>query len=273
MNNDTIAFIGCGNMGRCLIKGLVADGFPPQQIHAADPSAEQLERLGADLPIAVCSDNAEAVKDAEVVVLAVKPQQMRSVATALAPSLGANPLVLSIAAGIRTGDLRRWLGKPAIVRAMPNTPALLQCGATGLYAGSEVGEDQRETAEAILRAAGLTVWVDNEDLLDAVTAVSGSGPAYFFLVMELVENAGVRLGLNREQARILTLQTALGSARMAMESGVDPAALRAQVTSPGGTTDRALAVMGESNLAGIFDAALEAASERAAEMAREFGAD
>jgi pyrroline-5-carboxylate reductase len=198
---------------------------------------------------------------------------MRAVAEALAPSLVEDPLVLSIAAGIRTVDLSRWLGKPAVVRAMPNTPALLQCGATGLFAAPGVREGQRETAEAILRAAGLTVWVEDEALLDAVTAVSGSGPAYFFLVMELIENAGTRLGLDREQSRILTLQTALGAARMAMESGVDPAALRAQVTSPGGTTERALSVMGESNLAGIFDAALEAAKERAAEMAREFGAD
>lgn len=275
MNPANIAFIGCGNMGRCLIGGLIKDGVvAPTQLRAADADASQLARLAAWPGIATTDDNAIAVRDADVIVLAVKPQQMRSVATSLAAHVATRkPLVLSIAAGIRSSDLRRWIGPLPIVRAMPNTPALLGCGVAGLFAGPDVGELQREQAEAILRAAGMTVWVEEEAQIDAVTAVSGSGPAYFFALMEWMEDAGTSLGLNREQARLLTLQTALGAARMAMESGVDPATLRKQVTSPGGTTECALGIMHQHDMAGIVAQALLGARERAAEMAQQFGGD
>jgi len=272
MNEQVIAFIGCGNMGRCLIGGLIADGYPRERIRAADPDPQQLVKLKERTGVAGSTDNAATVRDADIVVLAVKPQHMQAVANTLAMHIRVRrPLVLSIAAGIRTADLGRWLGSVPIVRAMPNTPALLGCGAAGLYARADVSTAQREHAESILRAAGLTVWVEHEDLIDVVTAVSGSGPAYFFLLMELIENAGAKLGLSREHARLLTLQTALGAARMAMESGVEPATLRAQVTSPGGTTERALRVMQERGLSEIVEAALTAAQRRAAEMAAQFG--
>jgi pyrroline-5-carboxylate reductase len=272
METPNIAFIGAGNMGRSLIQGLLADGYPADRLRVAEPNPEQRSRIQGLNPAAISDDNAAAVADAAVVVLAVKPQQMRGVAQQLAPALaGRAPLVVSIAAGIRTVDLERWLGQGAIVRAMPNTPALLKVGATGLYAGGGVTAEQREVAESILRAVGLTVWVDDEGLIDVVTALSGSGPAYFFLLMEVLENAGARLGLSREQSRLLTLQTALGAARMALESDADPATLRAQVTSPGGTTEQALRVMQEQGLAQIVEAAVEAARARGGELAARFG--
>ncbi|MGQ0657227.1 MAG: pyrroline-5-carboxylate reductase [Chromatiales bacterium] len=274
MNDSVIAFIGCGNMGRCLIGGLVADRYPRTHLRAADPDPQQLARLAEQTGITGSADSTAAAREADVVVLAVKPQQMRLVATGLRGAVTARrPLIVSIAAGIRTADLARWLGSLPIVRTMPNTPALLGCGATGLFARADVSAAQRERAEAILRAVGLTVWVESEDLIDAVTALSGSGPAYFFLLMELMEHAGARLGLNREQARLLTLQTALGAARMAMEASADPARLRAQVTSPGGTTERAVRVMQERGLGTIVEEALLAARERAQEMAMQFGAE
>lgn len=274
MNDSVIAFLGCGNMGRSLIGGLITDGYPPTLIRAADPDAEQLARLGERAGVNGYTDNAEAARDAGVIVLAVKPQQVKSVATALRPEVAARrPLIVSIAAGIRTDDLVRWLGPLPVVRAMPNTPALLGCGATGLFARADVTAEQRERAESILRAAGLTVWVESEAQIDAVTALSGSGPAYFFLFMELLEDAGARLGLSRAQARLLTLQTALGSARMAMEASAEPGMLRAQVTSRGGTTERAVEVMQERGLGAIVEEALRAARARAQELAAQFGAD
>lgn len=273
MNPANIAFIGCGNMGRCLIGSLLKDGYPAAQLRAADTDAQQFARLEHG-GVKTTTDNAEAVGDASVVVLAIKPQQMRKVAMALASQLASHrPLVISIAAGIRIADLRRWIGNLPIVRAMPNTPSLLGCGAAGLYAGSEVSVEQREQAEGILRAAGMAVWVEREELIDAVTALSGSGPAYFFALMEWMENAGTELGLSREQARLLTLQTGLGAARMAMESGVDPATLRKQVSSPGGTTERALQILNENNVGSIVEQALAGANARAAEIAAEFGED
>jgi pyrroline-5-carboxylate reductase len=272
MDYPVIAFIGCGNMGRCLIGGLVADGYPIERLRGADPDLQQLARLKEQTTVAGTTDATVAVRDADVVVLAVKPQQLGAVARGLAPHLaGRQPLLVSVAAGIRIADLTRWAGPLPIVRAMPNTPALLRCGAAGLYAAEGVSDAQRDQAEAILRAAGLTVWVEREELIDAVTALSGSGPAYFFSLMEWMESAGARLGLTREQARLLTLQTALGAARMAMESAVDPATLRKQVTSPGGTTERALHIMHEHDLGSVIEKAVTGARDRAAEMAAQFG--
>lgn len=272
MRDAVITFIGCGNMGRCLIGGLIADGYPPENLRAVDSDPGQLERLNRDFPLRSGSDAGEAVKGADAVVLAVKPQSMKEVCLALARPLGSSrPLVLSIAAGIRTADLKRWLGDLPLVRAMPNTPALVQSGATALYATAKARRDQREMAEAIMRAAGLTLWLDDESLMDAVTAVSGSGPAYFFLVMEAMEAAAVKLGLPAPQARLLILQTAFGAAKMALESSVEPAALRAQVTSPGGTTERALKVLNERGLMASFEQALTEARNRSLELAKHFG--
>lgn len=272
--SPTLAFIGAGNMGRCLIGGLIANGHPAQRICAADADAAQLATLKQSFPVATTTDNAQAVAGADVVVLAVKPQQMRTVATRLASALAARrPLVVSIAAGIATRDLARWLGALPIIRAMPNTPALIRCGMSGLYAAAGVGAAQRAQAERILSAVGLVMWVDDEDLIDAITAVSGSGPAYFFLIMELMQSAALKLGLSADQARVLVTQTALGAARMAQESGVDPATLRAQVTSKGGTTECALRVLQRSGMAAIFERALAAAKARGTEMTRQFGAE
>ncbi len=273
MKDKTIAFIGCGNMGRCLIGGLIMDGYPRDKLRAADPNPQQLELVNQRFSIPSSTDNREAVKGAEVVVFAVKPQVLKAVAVELAEILQSHrPLVVSIAAGIRTQALSHWLGKGVpIVRVMPNTPALVGSGAAALYAMANVSKTQREVAESILRAVGLTVWLEDERLMDAVTAVSGSGPAYFFLMMELIENAAVELGLPRDIARLLTLQTAFGAAKMALESSIDVSHLRVQVTSPGGTTEQALRIFQESRLDRIVSQALEAARTRSEELAKALG--
>lgn len=275
MKRQQIVFIGGGNMARSLAGGLVADGYPPERIRATDPDADQRERLAGRLGIEVGDDNRSAVADADVVVLAVKPQILREVAVDLGPALAAHrPLVISIAAGVRIGDVGRWLGHDGpIVRCMPNTPALLQSGVTALYPNAQVDAAQRDAAESILRAVGTVIWLDDEALLDTVTAVSGGGPAYFFLFMEALEAAAVARGLAVDKARLLVVETALGAARMALESGDDPATLRANVTSKGGTTAEALAELEQGDLAGMVDRAIGAAATRAAELGDRLGAD
>lgn len=273
MIDQAIAFIGAGNMAQSLIGGLLADNFPAGNIVAADPDAEKRAALSEALGVRGAADNGVAVSGASIVVLAVKPQLMSKVVKELAGEIkNRQPLLISIAAGIRAADIARWAGcRPAIVRVMPNTPALLGCGASALYANSACSDQQREAAEAILRAVGVTVWLDDEQLLDPVTAVSGSGPAYFFYLMELLEQHAVRLGLPPDSARILTLQTALGAARMALESDTSVAELRSRVTSPGGTTEAGLRVLGAPEFGDTVGAALDAACRRAAELATEFG--
>lgn len=268
MNNHSIAFIGGGNMARSLIGGLIADGHPPARIHVADPDPERLAGLAAEFGIRSAADNTSAAGQADAVVLAVKPQVMRTVAVELAPALrGREALVISIAAGVRVADLAAWLGNEvAIVRSMPNTPALVQAGATALYANARVSAEQRSLAESLLRAAGITCWLDDERLMDAVTAVSGSGPAYFFLLIELLEATAARLGLPPDTARLLTQQTALGAAKMALESRDSAATLRRQVTSPGGTTEAALKVLEDGGIRELFERALRAAATRANEL-------
>lgn len=261
-------------MAASLIGGLIADGRNAQTIWVADPDRSKLDTLHHHFGVNTTSDNLQAAREAEVVVLAVKPQQLRSVAIALkslaAPS---RPLWLSIAAGIRISDLERWLGSPVpILRAMPNTPALVQAGATALFANSQVTSQQRQLAESVLRAVGLTLWLSNESLMEVVTALSGSGPAYFFLVMEAMEKAAIDLGLEPSSARLLTLETAFGAAKMALESEEDSASLRRRVTSPGGTTERAIAALEESNIREAFARALRAARDRTRELAEELGA-
>jgi len=273
MKETKLAFIGCGNMARSLIGGLIADGWNPRNIRVADSDPAQLERISGTSPVTTFTQNNAAITDVDVVVLAIKPQITAMVCRELADTITRQqPLVISIAAGIRESALRNWLGKQtAIVRSMPNTPAMVQSGAAALYANPAVSEAQRSIAESILRAVGLAIWIDDEALMDAVTALSGSGPAYFFLFMESLEAAGCKLGLPPQTARLLTLQTAFGAAKMALESSEDAATLRRRVTSPGGTTENAVAVFEENGFAGLVSQALHAAASRSRELADEFG--
>lgn len=275
MNDTTLAFIGGGNMASSLVGGLIADGWDPARIRVADASTQQLERLAQRFPVSTTSDNRTAIAQADIIVLAVKPQSMQAVAEELAADISQRqPLVISIAAGIREATLRDWLGAGTpIVRSMPNTPAMVQSGATALFANPAVSDEQRSMAESILRAVGLAIWVDEEALMDAVTALSGSGPAYFFLFMEALQSAGCELGLPVKTARLLTLQTAFGAAKMALESTEDAATLRQRVTSPGGTTERAIGVLQDGGFEALVGKALQAAAARSRELADEFGSD
>lgn len=272
MPQPTIAFIGAGNMAGSLINGLITDGYDPTRIVASDTNPAALDAIARRTGIRTTADNAVAAC-ADTVVLAVKPQMLKGVAQGIAEVVQQRrPLVISIAAGIREAALEGWLGRGvALVRTMPNTPAMIGAGATVLHAGAGVTDEQRDRAESILRAVGLTRWVEDEGLLDAVTALSGSGPAYFFLVMEAMEAAAVQLGIPHETARLLTLQTALGAARMAIESDEEPATLRRRVTSPGGTTERAVAVLEDGGLRELFGRALTAARDRSVELSELLG--
>ncbi|WP_439504015.1 pyrroline-5-carboxylate reductase [Methylophaga sp.] len=270
-----LAFIGGGNMARSLIGGLIANGMSAEDIHVADKHAATLESLNRQYPVQTFTSNQHAIEGADVIIIAVKPQQLQEVVKALHSSWQEKQLLISIAAGIRIEDISRWLDKPqaAIVRAMPNTPALVEAGATALFANEYVSHQQHELAESILRACGLAIWLKEEKHMDAVTAVSGSGPAYFFLVMEAMENAAIELGLPQETARLLCLETAFGAAKMALESGESASTLRKQVTSPGGTTERAIHELEDGGLHGLFENALVAAALRARELANELGQD
>jgi pyrroline-5-carboxylate reductase len=269
----SVAFIGGGNMAVALINGLTQRGYSGTRIAAADPVPDALQRLQTAYGVRPAADNESAVRDAQVVILAVKPQFLRSVAVEIAPHLPEGCLVISIAAGIPYTALTRWLGPgPAVIRTMPNRPAFNGCGATALYAPASVEPRQRELAQAIMSAVGTTVWVEHESQLDTVTALSGSGPAYFFLLMEALEAAAHARGLPADVAHELTLQTALGAAHMARLSSDRLATLREQVTSKGGTTAAALAVFDAAGLRDIVAAALTAADERSAELAAQFAA-
>ncbi len=262
------AFIGGGNMGRALIGGLLAGGHAPARIRVADPDAACRAACAERFGVIVTDDNLAACRDADVIVLAVKPQQLRDVCLALAPSTSAATLFLSIAAGITLDHLETWLGSErAIVRAMPNTPAQIGCGAAALCGNGAVSAAQHVLAEHLLAAVGVAVWLEDEGLMDAVTALSGSGPAYVFLLLELLEQAGRTLGLPADLARTLSLATVEGAARLARGSEHDPATLRRQVTSPGGTTEQALKSFNEADLAGIVSRALTAARDRGRELA------
>jgi pyrroline-5-carboxylate reductase len=269
----TLAFIGGGNMAVALISGLTQGGFPGQRIVVADPAPDPLQFLEAQYGAKPAAHNVEAARDADVVMLAVKPQYLRSVALEIAPHLKEGTLVISIAAGIPYTALTRWLGStPTVIRTMPNRPAFNGCGATALYAPAAVDAKHRALAQAIMSAVGTTVWVDRESQLDTVTALSGSGPAYFFLLMEALEAAAHERGLPADVAHELTLQTAFGAAQMARHSSEQLARLRDQVTSKGGTTAAALAVFEAAGLRDIVAAALTAADKRSAELAAQFAA-
>jgi pyrroline-5-carboxylate reductase len=269
----TLAFIGGGNMARSLIGGLLARGWRAQQIAVADPIPAQLDALQAQYGIRVTGDNASAAQGADIIVLAVKPQEMQKAASAIGQAIAVgSPLLISVAAGIRASDIQRWLPGISIVRAMPNRPALQGCGMTGLYASADVSAERRALAEDILGAVGATLWLEREQQMDVVTAVSGSGPAYFFLLIEMLEQAGIAQGLPPEVSRKLAVETAFGSGSMAHAATESPATLREQVTSKGGTTAAALQVLEGQRIRETFDAAIAAATRRAAQLADEFGA-
>jgi pyrroline-5-carboxylate reductase len=260
-------------MGAAIVGGLVGKGFPAADITVIEPGAGAREAIASRFGVAVRESAGAGLPAADALVLAVKPQQMRDAVRGLAP-LEASTVVVTIAAGIRIGDLSRWLGgHAAIVRAMPNTPALVHSGVTGLYAPPAVGEEGRSRAEKLLGAVGETVWLPREEDLDAVTAVSGSGPAYVFYFMEALEQAAREMGLAPEAARTLAVGTFVGASRLARERGLDPAELRAQVTSKGGTTERALGEMDHAALGERFVEAVKAACARSRELGEQFGRD
>jgi len=265
-----LLFVGGGNMGAAIVGGLVSRGFAAGDMTVVEPGAAAREALAARFGVAV-RESAAGGAPADIIVLAVKPQQMKEAVKPLLP-LAAGTLVVSIAAGIRLADLSRWLGgHAALVRAMPNTPALVHAGVTGLYAPPAVDARGRERAAELMAAVGEVVWLPREEDLDAVTAVSGSGPAYVFYFLEAVEQAARELGIAPAAARALALGTFAGAAKLARERGEDPAVLRAQVTSKGGTTERALATMEAASLkAGVIDA-VKAAAARSRELGDEFG--
>ncbi|MHB8346672.1 MAG: pyrroline-5-carboxylate reductase [Acidiferrobacterales bacterium] len=273
MSQHVIGFIGAGNMARSLAGGLVANGWRKQDLILSDPDLQQRKAVSDTLGLGTYGNNDEVAARADIIVLAIKPQVLRDVSAGIADAVQkTRPLVVSIAAGVRVGDLQRWLGGGlAIVRVMPNTASLIGSGASGLFANELVTQAQRDEAESILRAVGVTVWLEDENLMDVVTAVSGSGPAYFFLVMEELERSALKHGLDPATARLLTLETAYGAARMALEGGEDPVLLRHRVTSPGGTTERALQVLENGHIGRLFNDAVSAAIERARELAELLG--
>jgi len=274
MNEKTIAFIGGGNMAASLIGGLISDGYQARKIGVSDPDQAKLNHLKAQYGISISSNNDDLIAQADIVVLAVKPQMMKAVITQFDSAIQIkDPLIISIAAGIREIDILQWLGNPqmALVRTMPNTPATVQCGATALHASPNVSAEQKELAESVMRAVGMTLWVDQEKDLDAVTALSGSGPAYFFLFMEAMEKSASKLGLDPDTARLLTLQTAFGAAKMALECPEDTHTLRTNVTSPGGTTEQAINTLQAGGLEALIDDALKAAYTRSFELSEILG--
>ncbi|MGR4070263.1 pyrroline-5-carboxylate reductase [Billgrantia sp. C5P2] len=268
-----VTFIGAGNMASAIIGGMIDNGHPATAITATSPSDDFLAPLRERLGIHTDTDNAAAVSEADIVVLAVKPQIMRGVCEGLRDTLQRQrPLVISVAAGLTAESLQAWMGGGLpLVRCMPNTPSLVGAGAAGLFATPEVNAAQRDQATELLEAVGLVEWVEEESLLDAVTAVSGSAPAYFFLMFEAMEEAGAKLGLPAETARRLAIQTALGAARMAQGSELTPDRLKRNVMSPGGTTERAVEHLEQAGLRRILSEAMEACAARAREMAEELG--
>lgn len=272
-NSFSIGFIGGGNMARSIIGGLVADTTLKLDIQVYDHSKETLSSLKKEFSVTPATSNQALVEHCDVVVLAVKPQVMKSVLSELDVT-NTRAVFLSIAAGLTITSLTKWLGADvAIIRTMPNTPALVQCGATGLFANTLTSSTQKNYANIVMKSVGIAIWVDSEDLLDSVTALSGSGPAYYFLVMEAMQAAAEKLGLNADTARQLTIQTALGAATLASQSAEDLSVLRQRVTSPGGTTERAINTFMDNHLTEIFGKAMQAAFDRSKELAIELDKD
>ncbi len=268
--DQSIAFIGAGNMATALIRGLIARGFPCADIWASDPDSQQLEKLKSELGINTSEDNAVAVSNATVVVLAVKPQLMHEVLVPLQTTLAAHKvLLISIAAGVSIKTMES-LSSPdqAIVRCMPNTPALVEAGASALFANASVSAEQKKQAKDILSAVGLVCWLQKENDIDIVTALSGSGPAYFFLFIEALQEAAVNEGLSPAIANSLALQTAFGATKLALESDDDVIELRRKVTSSGGTTEAAIAQFESDDFKSIVNRAVQQAKARSEELAR-----
>lgn len=272
-NELKIAFIGGGNMASALIGGLAGKLTAGENIHVVDPNADALQKLAGQFGVTTAQKIDALLASAHVIVLAVKPQQMRGVVKELQPHMSSQ-LVLSIAAGIRAVDLSRWLGgHTAIVRTMPNTPALVGKGITGMVAMAGVSAQQRDAADAIMRAVGATVWLDDESLIDPVTAVSGSGPAYVFYFIEAMQQAAQEMGLTPEQGTKLAIATFEGAAQLAAQSSEPVSLLRERVTSKGGTTYAALTSMEASGVKDAIVKAMKAAAARGKELGEEFGRD
>lgn len=269
MNGLSIAILGGGNMGGALIGGLIGRGASPESIAVGEARDAQRNALARDFGVRVYADNAAAVEGAQAVILAVKPQDAAAALTPIAAQLRARrPLLLSVAAGVRVSALQRVCGRAIpIVRAMPNRPALVGAGVTGLFAPADVAPESRATAERVMRAVGSVVWVTSEDALDVVTALSGSGPAYFFLMAELMSQAAIDLGLDPAAARLLAVQTLHGAGQLAVAGDGDLVRLRTEVTSPGGTTEAALRAYEAADLRAIVARALAAATQRSRELA------
>lgn len=266
-----ITFIGGGNMASALIGGLLQQGYAATQIRVVEISAEGREKIKHEFKVEAVAELAQGVSGSDIILLAVKPQQLFPVAQQLAPLLK-NQLVISIAAGIRAADISRWLaGHARVVRAMPNTPALIRAGVTGLYALPGVNAEEKQNAAAILAAVGSVLWFEREELLDAVTALSGSGPAYVFYFIEAMQQAGQELGLSAAQSRQLSLETFLGAAQLASQSSEDASTLRKQVMSAGGTTERAIQAMENDKIKQLIVHAIRAANERSSELGNEIG--
>ena len=271
-NKTVIGFIGAGNMAYALIKGLLNNGFDANQINISDPNEELLQSRESELKFTTYSDNTSLLSNSDIIFFAVKPQVLSSVCLELKGVVKSKHLFVSIVAGIRSSDINRWLGGNfALIRTMPNTPALFQTGVTGLFANELVNNEQKSLVESILSSVGECFWVNEEKLIDAITAISGSGPAYFFLLMESMKQAGMALGLDEETANSLSIQTAYGASLMANKTGKDSRTLRAEVTSPNGTTQSAIESFQDQNFEGIVANATRAAYDRARELSNELG--
>ena len=271
-NKTVIGFIGAGNMAYALIKGLLSDGFDAKNINVSDSNDELLIKRQSELNITTYSDNVSLLDNSDIVIFAVKPQVLSMVCLELKNNVKPNHLFVSIVAGIRGNDINRWLGGNfALVRTMPNTPALFQSGVTGLFANELVNSQQKELVTSILSSVGECFWVDEEKLIDAITAISGSGPAYFFLLMQSITQAAIALGLDEKTANSLSIQTSLGASLMATKSGKDPKTLRSEVTSLNGTTQAAIESFQDQNFEGIVAAATRAAYDRARELSNDLG--
>ena len=271
-NKTVIGFIGAGNMAYALIKGLLSDGFEAKNINVSDANPELLEKRSSELGVTAQPDNVSLLNNSDIVVFAVKPQVLSVVCHELKNKASTDQLFVSIVAGIKSKDINRWLGGDfALVRTMPNTPALFQSGVTGLYANELVNDLQKKSVNLLLSAVGECFWVNEENLLDAITAISGSGPAYFFLMMQSMKQAAMALGLDENTADALSIKTSLGASIMATNSGKDSRTLRAEVTSPNGTTQSAIETFQDQNFEGIVAAATRAAYDRARELSQELG--
>lgn len=272
-NKPHIVFIGAGNMASSIIGGLVASGYPASLISASAPSQEHLDTLSSQYKVNTTQDNHQVAAEADILVLAVKPQILQAVCADLAsPLTGKSPLIISIAAGVETPHIESWLGNSfPIIRCMPNTPALVSQGASGLFANNQVSAEQRQQADEIFQSIGITEWITQEEQMHGITALSGSGPAYFFLMMEALEDAAVKTGIPRETARKLGIQTVLGAAEMAKQSDLEPAQLKRNVMSPGGTTEKAIQSFEDGCIRTLFDTAISAAADRSKELAELLG--